>query len=111
VDGIAPSVVWNLLARYPALAARIDAWAVDPDLGMRRAALLAYLLPMRRGEAVFARFTSLADPLLAEREFFIRKAIGWVLRERSKLRPDEVFDWLLPRAHRASTLTLREAGK
>lgn len=111
VDGIAPSVVWNLLARYPALAARIDAWAVDPDLWMRRAALLAYLLPMRRGEAVFARFTSLADPLLAEREFFIRKAIGWVLRDTARKRPGLVFGWLLPRAARASGVTLREVLK
>ena len=111
IDGIAPSVVWSLLARYPALEARIDAWAVDPDFWLRRAALLAYLLPMRRGEAVFERFTSLADPMLEEREFFIRKAIGWVLRERTKLRPDEVFEWLLPRARRASPLTLRQAGK
>src|SRR5690606_35564695 len=111
VDGLAPTVVWNMLARNPALALRIDAWAGDPDFWLRRAALLTYLLPMRRGEAVFERFTGLADPMLEEREFFIRKAIGWVLRERSKLRADEVFEWLMPRAGRASALTVREAGK
>lgn len=111
VDGIAPAVAWSLLARYPGLEAHIDAWATDPDSWLRRSALLTYLLPMRRGEAVFGRFTSLADPMLDEREFFIRKAIGWVLRERTKLLPDEVFEWLLPRARRASALTLREASK
>lgn len=111
IDGIAPAVVWNLLSRYPDLDARIDAWAADPDFWLRRAALLTFLLPVRRDEAVFERFTSLADPLLDEREFFIRKAIGWVLRERSKRRPDQVFDWLLPRAARASGLTVREASK
>ena len=36
--------------------------------------------------------------MLDEKEFFIRKAIGWVLRETSKQRPDEVYAWLLPRA-------------
>ena len=30
--------------------------------------------------------------MLEEREFFIRKAIGWVLRETSKRRPELVYD-------------------
>ena len=49
--------------------------------------------------------------MLEERVFWIRKAIGWVLRDTSRRRPDLVFDWLLPRAHRASGVTLREAVK
>ena len=49
--------------------------------------------------------------MLDEREFFIRKAIGWVLRETSKQRPELVYEWLLPRAHRASGVTIREAVK
>src|SRR2546421_683608 len=52
-----------------------------------------------------------ADRRLEEREFFIRKAIGWVLREVSKKRPDLVFEWLEPRAARASGVTTREAVK
>jgi len=73
--------------------------------------LLSYLFPMRRGELVFERFARLADPMLEEREFFIRKAIGCLLRERAKRAPDEVFDWLELRKPRASGLTLREASK
>ena len=38
-------------------------------------------------------------------------SIGWVLRETGKKRPDEVFEWLAPRAHRASGVTIREAVK
>jgi hypothetical protein len=45
------------------------------------------------------------------REFFIRKAIGWVLREAGKRRPGEVVTWLEPRVHRASGVTMREAVK
>jgi 3-methyladenine DNA glycosylase AlkD len=48
---------------------------------------------------------------MAEREFFIRKAIGWVLRETAKKHPDLVADWLAPRLHRASGVTIREAVK
>ncbi|TMK85801.1 MAG: hypothetical protein E6G43_11470 [Actinobacteria bacterium] len=46
-----------------------------------------------------------------ETEFFIRKAIGWVLRETSKTRPDEVYRWIVPRTHRASGVTMRETVK
>ncbi len=47
--------------------------------------------------------------MLDEKEFFIRKAIGWVLREVGKKRPDEVVAWLAPRTDRASGVTMREA--
>jgi 3-methyladenine DNA glycosylase AlkD len=50
-------------------------------------------------------------PVLDEREFFIRKATGWVLREAGRNRPDEVRAWLAPRTHRASGVTMREAVK
>ncbi|HJP72253.1 MAG TPA: DNA alkylation repair protein, partial [Candidatus Limnocylindria bacterium] len=49
--------------------------------------------------------------MLEEKEFFIRKAIGWVLREAGKRRPDEVTAWLAPRTHRSSGVTMREAVK
>lgn len=111
VDGIAPHVLGRLLQRLPELPATLDRWAVDQDFWLRRAVLLTFLLPMRRGEPVFGPFAAYADAMLEEGEFFIRKAIGWVLRERAKVAPEEVFGWLLPRVARASGLTLREAGK
>ncbi len=89
---------------------RLDAWALDPNFWVRRSALLALIQPLKRG-APFDRFAGYANSMLAEKEFFIRKAIGWVLRETSKRRPDEVYAWLLPRAPRASGVTLREAVK
>jgi 3-methyladenine DNA glycosylase AlkD len=49
--------------------------------------------------------------MLEEKEFFVRKAIGWVLRETAKQRPQLVFEWVLPRAGRASGVTIREALK
>jgi 3-methyladenine DNA glycosylase AlkD len=49
--------------------------------------------------------------MLCEREFFIGKAIGWLLRDTGRRRPDLVYEWLLPRAARASTVTIREAVK
>jgi 3-methyladenine DNA glycosylase AlkD len=95
---------------HPDAAPRLDRWAESDDFWVRRAALLSQIRPLRVG-AGFERFAGYAEAILGEREFFIRKAIGWVLREVSKTRPDEVYRWLLPRASRASGVTMREAVK
>lgn len=109
VDPLAASVVGGLVERFPKLNARLDRWVRDDDFWIRRSALLALLGPLRRGEGDFERFGRYADALLDEKEFFIRKAIGWVLRETSKRRPGLVYEWLAPRAARASGVTMREA--
>lgn len=112
VDGLASDVMGSLIERFPALLATLDRWAADDDFWLRRSALLALLVPLRRGElANWQRFAGYADAMLAEQEFFIRKAIGWVLRETAKKHPDLVADWLGPRLHRASGVTIREAIK
>jgi len=87
----------------------LDRWASDDDFWIRRSALLALLKGLRRGDGDFERFSRYADTMLDEKEFFIRKAIGWVLRETAKKRPQMVYEWLLPRANRLSGVTMREA--
>jgi 3-methyladenine DNA glycosylase AlkD len=111
VDPLAASVVGPLVERDDAWGPVLDRWATDDDVWVRRAALLALLVPLRRGEGDWDRFARYADAMVDETEFFIRKAIGWVLRDTARRRPDLVFDWLLPRAGRASGVTVREALK
>jgi 3-methyladenine DNA glycosylase AlkD len=96
VDPLALSIVGRLVERYPELTATLDRWVSDHDFWVRRAALLALLPPLRRGNGDLARVARYADALLDEHEFFIRKAIGWVLREMGKTRPELVAAWLVP---------------
>ncbi|MFP5415483.1 MAG: DNA alkylation repair protein [Actinomycetes bacterium] len=110
-DNLAASVVGPLVEREPSLVATLDRWSTDDDFWIRRASLLASLLALRRGAGDFDRFGRYADAMLDEKEFFIRKAIGWVLRDTARKRPVLVFDWLLPRVGRASGVTFREAIK
>jgi len=111
VDELAPVVMGGMVERYPELTAVLDRWATDEDFWVRRAALLSLLRPLRRGEGDFDRFARYAGMMLAEREFFIRKAIGWVLRDTGRRRPDLVAAWLEPRIGQVSGVTLREAVK
>lgn len=114
VDTLSTNVVADLAARHE-LGAVLDRWATDEDFWLRRAAMLA-LLPGLRANAPkpsgdFSRFTRYADAMLEEKEFFIRKAIGWILRDAGRRTPGRVSRWLLPRAGRAAGLTVREAVK
>jgi len=112
VDEIAPRLVGPLLIRHPREAGRVlDRWAKDEDFWIRRAAILSLLLPMRQGQGDWKRFARYADPLLEDREFFIRKAIGWVLREAVKTESARVVTFVAPRAGRLSGVTWREATR
>src|SRR3989442_940300 len=111
VDELAIAVTGRLVERSPELVNVLERWSTDDDFWIRRAALLALLPPLRRGAGDFERFGRYADRMLDERESFIRKAIGWVLREAGKKRPELVYAWLLPRCGRASGITVREAVK
>jgi 3-methyladenine DNA glycosylase AlkD len=110
VDGLAADVMGSLVERFPELLDTLDRWAADEDFWMRRSAMLALLVPLRRGDLRdWPRFSGYADAMLGDREFFVRKAIGWVLREVAKQHPGVVADWLAPRVQRASGVTVREA--
>ncbi len=114
VDGLAGHVAADIVLRYPddpCVHATLRDWGEDPDFWVRRSALLAHLgVVGRRGEFQgWDRFCELADAMLDEREFFIRKAIGWVLREASNRRPDLVVEFVAPRTSRISGVTIREA--
>jgi 3-methyladenine DNA glycosylase AlkD len=109
VDFLAIQIAGPLVVRFPELGTVLDRWAADPDFWVRRAAMLALLLPLRHGAGDFGRFSRYADGMLEEKEFFVRKAIGWVLREVAKKRPELVDAWLAPRTQRASGVTVREA--
>ncbi len=108
VDPLSIYLAGGLVGRFPELTDTLDRWSTDEDFWVRRSAMLAMLIPLRQGEGDFDRFARYADAMLEEKEFFIRKAIGWVLREVSKRRPELVYDWIAPRTHRASGVTMRE---
>jgi 3-methyladenine DNA glycosylase AlkD len=112
VDSLAADVIGTLVSSAPKAWDRVlDRWAADEDFWIRRSALLALLVPLRHGGGDFERFARYADAMLDEREFFIRKAIGWVLRDTGRQRPELVAGWIEPRVGRASGITVREAVK
>ncbi len=110
VDEIAAHLVGHLFARHPGEVGQVlDRWIDDEDLWLRRTAILAQL---RHGADTDA--TRLFDYCLRrahEREFFIRKAIGWALREYAKSDPDAVRRFVGAHEDQLSGLSRREALK
>ena len=110
VDEIAGHLVGGVLDTEPEKTWPVlDEWIEDDLLWIRRTALLAQKRRKERTdeERLFRYCLACAD----DEEFFIRKAIGWALREYSYIDPDGVRQFLDDHKDRFSALTIREASK
>ncbi|GAA2014640.1 DNA alkylation repair protein [Microbacterium ulmi] len=88
-------------------AALVRLWSVDADLWMRRIAIISQL--GRRDRVDSALLADVIEPNRTDSEFFIRKAIGWALREYARIAPDWVRAYV--ETHDLSPLSSREALK
>lgn len=110
VDEVASHLVGGVLASHRSVATPVlRRWAVDEDLWLRRAAVLSQL---RHREATDLDLLTFAiDENAAVRSFWLRKAIGWALREHARTDPAWVRGFVVARADTLSPLSQREALK
>jgi 3-methyladenine DNA glycosylase AlkD len=85
----------------------LRAWSRDPSPWLRRLAILGQL--RRRDRVDLALLAEVIEPNLADPDFFVRKAIGWALRDVARYHPDWVRRYVLD--HPLSALSRREALK
>jgi len=110
VDDVATHRLGLLLRRYPSRMRRaMRAWSRSPDTWKRRSAILCQIT--FKADTDLELLYACIEPSLPSREFFLRKAIGWALRQYAWTDPREVIRYV--RAHRAelSPLSRREALK
>jgi 3-methyladenine DNA glycosylase AlkD len=107
VDALAAWCVGGLVLADRTLAEEMDRWIDADDIWLARSAILHQL---RWKEATDAdRLFDYADRRASDTEFFIRKAIGWALRQYARTDPDAVRRFVA--THELSGLTRREALK
>jgi 3-methyladenine DNA glycosylase AlkD len=114
VDVVAADRVGPILLRHrPVVTPMLRADAVDDDLWVRRVAILAQL--KHREETDLSLLADVIDANLEGslhgREFFVRKAIGWALRQHARVDPEWVRGFVESRGDRLSGLSRREALK
>lgn len=109
VDLIAATHVgWALREDLALREAAVERWRVSPDFWFRRTAILFQL--KYKADTDFELLSALCVDNLGNAEFFIRKAIGWALREYSKTDGEAVEAFV--EAHpNLSGLSQREALK
>ncbi len=109
VDAIATRLIGPLILKHPQLAPQVFQWIGSDDPWLRRTALLAQLKHKERTDPEV--LAGLILRVAHEEEFFIRKAIGWALREYGKTDPDWVRGFVSAHEGRLSPLSRKEALK
>jgi 3-methyladenine DNA glycosylase AlkD len=110
VDPIATHRLRELLGRHrEAMSAEMRRWSRDPHLWKRRSSILCQV--RRKGETDLELLYDCIEPNLGDRDFFIRKAIGWALRDYAWHDFATVDGWVKANEDRLSGLSKREALK
>ena len=110
VDGIATHRLRELLERYPrGMSRRMRSWSRDPDMWKRRSSIICQI--NRKAETDLDLLFDCIEPNLSHGDFFIRKAIGWALRDLAWVDLETVEDYVREHHDHLSPLSRREALK
>lgn len=108
VDELSHRVGELLVFDHAAMSSTLRGWALDPDMWIRRSSIIAQLGAKQDTDTDLLSYTIEAS--IGEREFFLRKAIGWALREYARTDPGWVSAFVANHPD-LSPLSRREALK
>lgn len=115
LDEISIRLVGALIDKDPRTLKYLTKWSKSKNFWVRRASLLSQISQFRRKEGDLDLFFKLAILMFEEKKewskeerFFIRKAIGWTLREIAKKQPQVVYKFIKKYKKQMSGLTFRE---
>jgi 3-methyladenine DNA glycosylase AlkD len=110
VDEVATGSLRQLLVDHPGeMGKQMRAWSVAPNLWKRRSSIICQV--GRRRTIDLRLLYDCIEPNLGDRDFFIRKAIGWALRDYAWVDPAEIVRYVAQNEARLSGLSRREALK
>ncbi len=109
VDSVAQNLIGKALLGSDNLHSSLKKWIQDNNLWIRRTALLAQL--KYKDQTDFNLLKDLVKSTWYEKEFFIRKAIGWALRQYSYTNPQAVQKFIMENENNLSPLSVQEGMK
>ena len=110
VDEVAIKLVGRALAKERvSVTPTVSRWIGSPDLWLRRTSIICQIGHKEGTDTVLLDGACAGN--LADEDFFIRKAIGWALRDFARTAPEWVRAWCTTHADEMSGLSYREATK
>lgn len=106
VDFLSYKLAGTYFKKFPAQRAKyVDKWINSDNIWLQRSAILFQLKYKDKMDTFL--LSSILTELNGSKEFFINKAIGWILREYSRTDPEWVINFV--KAHTLSNLSKKEA--
>ena len=110
VDAVASQRVGPILRGHPKpMRKMMLAWSKSPDMWKRRTSIICQL--GFKKDTDLGLLYACIEPSLDSKEFFLRKAIGWALRQYAWTDPAEVKRYVKRKEAKLSGLSKREALK
>lgn len=110
VDELAIRRIGPIRRGYPEIVTpMVRMWSTHDDMWLRRTAIICQV--GAKAKTDYDLLAEVVEPNVDSREFFIRKAIGWALRDLAWHDPDWVVSYVDGMGDRLSGLSRREALK
>ena len=108
VDGLFRTI-GDIALQYPQVEETLLLWSIDENIWLRRTAITHQILRKEQMNEVLLEKILINN--LNQVEFFINKAIGWILRDYSKTNPKWVTDFIEKNKDSLSNLSIKEGSK
>lgn len=99
----------ELLRQYNSLIDNVIKWTEHPDFWVRRASAVILIYPNRKGKLQEKFPFIIADKLMKDEHYLVLKGYGWMLKELSVAKSDEVYNYLVKNKHQMPRISYRYA--
>ncbi|MFA5249194.1 MAG: DNA alkylation repair protein [Candidatus Paceibacterota bacterium] len=98
----------NYLEIYPQDAEELKKWTASNNRWLKRAAAVSFIVPAKKGKFLQDAF-EISDLLISDKDDMVQKGYGWLLKEESRTRQKEVFDYVMKNKKTMPRTALRYA--
>ncbi len=113
-DPLSSPTIGSLILRDLKVEVVLKSWRTSDNFWRRRCSFLPYLhlcLKKQYKPEYADKILKVVTHHISDKEFFVGKAAGWVLRELSKREPDLVREYIENHRHKMTKLVIREGSK
>jgi 3-methyladenine DNA glycosylase AlkD len=109
VDGISSYAIAPMVLKYPEIKKEMERFSKDKNMWLNRISIIYQILYKEQTDVKF--LFNVCERHMHREEFFIRKAIGWALRQYAKTNKKDVYAFVERNKKKLSPLSYREALK